>query len=419
MRSLAESPELAGTLAEVNVAPEEYARLLGYPRGHILEGRARELADGARKWYAEHGRPWFYARRTENLSLASGSICIDGVPFNSQRLQGTLQQAEAHSVFLVAVGAGCEAEEESHRLWEDEKPDEYYFLEILGSAVVEQLTTATGARLCAWAEQHGMAVLPHYSPGYPEWDVAEQPRLLELMLRTRAAAFPSPVEVLDSGMLRPKKTLLAVFGLTRHTEHLRPLSSLVPCESCSFGPCQYRRAPYRRAPRVFGEQVAANPPVLDANARYSVNRKALARWAEERLSIRTAEDGSLDAVFRYEGTTCTSMGRPLAFDYHVKLGPRGEGYLIRKQRCVPAPEDTGHTYMCQYVADSRTLMTAIDQEEPLHGQRLNAVLEWQPPVSAAGCFCEPASRLRKWALVLETLHYALVQQESAKDTEIS
>lgn len=419
MRSLAESLEMAGTVAQVDVAPEEYARLLGYPRGHVLKGRARELADWARSWYAEHGRPWFYARQAKSFSLAGDSILVDGVTLTSQRLRSTLQQAEAHSVVLVAVGAGPEAEEESRRLWDDEKPDEYFFLEIFGSAVVEHLMTTIGARLCAWAEQHGMAVLPHYSPGYPEWDVAEQPRLLKLMQRTPSAGFPSPVEVLDSGMLRPKKTLLAVFGLTRHTEHLRPLTSLIPCESCSFGPCQYRRAPYRRAPRTFGERVPTRQPVLDAGARYSVNRKALARWAGERLSIRAAEDGSLDAVFRYEGTTCTNMGRPLAFDYSVKLGSREEGYPIREQRCAPALGDTGHTYMCQYLADAEILMSAIDQEKPLNSKRLNEVLDWHPPISAAGCFCDSASRARKWALVLETIHYALVQQESVQDTEIA
>jgi len=418
LRSLAESLELAGTLAKVNVAPEEYARLLGYPRGHILEGRARELADWARNWYAEHGRPWFYARQAESLALADGSIVVDGVPFASSRLHSTLQQAEAHSAVLVAVGAGSEAEEESRRLWEDDKPDEYFFLEIFGSAVVEHLTMTIGARLCAWAEERGMAVLPHYSPGYPEWDVAEQPRLLKLIEHTGGVNFPSPVEVLESGMLRPKKTLLAVFGLTRHPEQLRPLTSLIPCESCSFGPCQYRRAPWRRAPRAFGEQIAAREPVLDANANYSVNRKALARWAEERLSIRTNEDGSVEVTFRYEGTTCTNMGRPLAFDYSVKLGSRIEGYPIQQQRCAPAPGDTGHTYMCEYVANADELMTAIDRETPLHGQRLNAVLEWRPPMNAAGCFCESASRACKWALVLETIHYALVQQESAQDTDI-
>jgi hypothetical protein len=419
VRALIEPLEVAGTQGTVEVAPQEYIRLLGYPRGHVLEGRARELADWARRWYAEHGRPWFYARQAESLSIEGTSVVIDGVAFNSPRLRNTLREAEAESVVLVGVGAGKEAEEESRRLWEEEKPDEYFFLEVFGSAVVEHLTMTTGARLCAWADEQGMAVLPHYSPGYPEWDVAEQPRLLEAIQRTRRAEFPSPVEVLESGMPRPKKTLLAVFGLTRHTERLRPLTSLIPCESCPFGPCQFRRAPYRRAPRAFGEQVSGGQAVLDANGRYSVQRRALARWAAERLSLRAGNDGSLDAVFRYEGTTCTNMGRPLAFDYHVKLGPREEGYPIREQRCEPAAGDTGHMHMCQYIADGDRLMSAIEEEKPLHGQRLNAVLDWHPPMNAAGCFCELPSRARKWALVLETIHFALVQQESVKDMDIA
>ena len=53
-------------------------------------------------------------------------------------------------------------------------------------------------------------------------------------------------------------------------------------------------------------------------------------------------------MFRYDGTTCTNMGRPLTFHYNVKLGPRAEGYPIREQRCAPAAGDTGHELMCQY-----------------------------------------------------------------------
>jgi hypothetical protein len=416
MRPVAEIVELAGIAPTVDVDPAEYARLLGYPRGHQLEGRARELAGWARDWYAAHGHPWFYARQTESFELAGDSILIDGVSFTSKRLQSTLAEAGAHSAILVAVGAGLEAEEESHRRWLDEKPDEYFFLEIFGSAVVEHLTTATGARLCDWAERHGMAVLPHYSPGYPEWDVAEQPRLLELIKRTRNEALPSQVGVFDTGMLRPKKTLLAVFGLTRHVERLRPLTSLVPCESCSFGPCQYRRAPYRRAPRPTVEEIPARTAVLETDAQYIVNRKALQRWSRERLALHPRPDGSLDAVFRYDGTTCTNMGRPMTFNYTVNLGPRAEGYPIREQHCAPAPGDSGHEAMCKYIEDSAALMGSIDAEKPLRGKRLNSVLAWRRGLSAAGCFCEPASREHKWGLVLETIHYALAQQE-AQDTE--
>ena len=79
MREVAETIELAGTLPEVNVLPEEYGRLLGYPRGWVLEGRARELADWARDWYRKNGRPWFYVRQAESLEIVGDSIGIDGV----------------------------------------------------------------------------------------------------------------------------------------------------------------------------------------------------------------------------------------------------------------------------------------------------------------------------------------------------
>ena len=406
--------ELANTLPDLSVQSSEYARLLGYPRGWVLEGRAQELADWARSWYAENGRPWVYVRQAETLEIADDAIHIDGISFTSKGLQSTLRQAEAHSVILVAVGAGPEAEEEARKRWEEEKPDEYFFLEMFSSAVVEHLTTITGANLCDWAERNEMAILPHSSPGYPEWDVAEQPRLLALMKRTRKHALPSSVDVLDSGMLRPKKTLLAVFGLTHHTDRLRRLTELVPCENCSYAPCQYRRAPYRRGAKPG---VPARASVLDREADYSVNTKALKRWAEERLSIEMREDGTVDFLFRYDGTTCTNMGRSLSFHYHVRLGPRDEGYPIREQRCSPAPGDTGHTQMCQYIENRERLMTAIEGEKPLIGQRLNAVLSWRRAACGAGCYCDASSREHKWGLVFETIHYALVQQELVQEAD--
>jgi hypothetical protein len=384
--------EFADTGSRVYVEEAEYIRLLGYPRGFVLDGRARELADWARAWYAEHGSPWMWARETDRLKIESGCVRIEDAAFASERLRQTLHKAEAHSVALVAVSAGSELEGEAQRIWEDQRPDEYYFLETFGSAVVESLVTAAGARLCAAVETQGMAVLPHYSPGYPEWDIAEQPRLLALL--TRGQPLPGPLEVLGSGALRPKKSLLAVFGLTHQTESLRRLDELVPCENCSFAPCQFRRKPY-----------------MEPGAKYAVNTRALRKWAAERLTLKRSEDGGVDALFRYDGTTCTNMGRPLAFHYSLRLGPREQGFPVRQQRCAPAPGDEGHMYMCEYIGDRERLMAALDAEKPLHGRPLSAVLSWHPASSPAGCYCEPDSREHKWALVLETVHYALTQTE--------
>jgi hypothetical protein len=420
--------ELIDTQPDTEVQAAEYTRLLGYPRGWVLRDRARELGDWARGWYQAHGHPAVYARQAEALEISGGSIVIDGVPFSSSRLQRTLQHAGAHAVVLVAATAGPEIGQQAQALWEEGKPDEYFFLEVYGSAVVEHLVTMTGARLCASADRDGMAILPHYSPGYPEWPIEQQPRLLQLIKSMTANGGAAgqrtrpdlAVDVMDSGMLRPKKSLLAVFGVTRHLDRVQRLTDLSPCQQCSFLPCQFRRAPYLPAAGCGDDEreSAADaaplpsraPAPLDRDGRYRVNGKALKRWSEERLSLSRQADGTIDALFRYEGTTCTNMGRPLEFHYRVKLGSRADGYPIRDQHCSPAEGDDGFTYMCRFLTNAEQLMGAIGHERPLHGRRLNDVLGWPRPDCSAACYCESDARLHKWGLVLETIHYALARE---------
>jgi hypothetical protein len=331
-------------MLEVHVQPAEYHRLLGYPRGKSPEGRAAELADWARDWYAQHGRPWMH----------------------------TLEDGRE---FLVAVSAGPELEEEAQRRWRDSLPDEYFFLEMYGSAVVEHLTTLAGARLCEWADPRGLAILPHRSPGYPGCDIAEQAPLLE-----RMQPLPHRLEVLPSGMLRPKKSQLSVFPVVTKTAGVRSLNGLVPCTHCTFSPCQYRRVQLR------------------------VNEKALRRWATERLRL-VPRGPELDARFQYEGTTCTDLGRPLRFEYRVTLGGSDEGYPIRAMECVPT--DDGYKHMCKYIEDPVSLMQAIATEKPTIGQALHHAVSAARPESFAGCYCDAEARAHKWGLVLETIYYAI------------
>ncbi len=240
--------ELIETRPEVNVQEPEYRRLLGFPRNYSMQGRVRELADSARQWYAEHGRPWFYARQINALELANGKVRIGGTEFSSRRLHHQFAEAQADSTVLVAVSAGTECEEHAQQLWRESKPDEYFFLEIFGSAVVEHLVTIASGHICGWADRNGAAVLPHYSPGYSGWDISDQIGLWNLIRQNGAHRLEGKLDVLETGMLRPKKSQLAVFGVTRHLEKARSLARLIPCENCSLPKCQYRRAPYRHAP---------------------------------------------------------------------------------------------------------------------------------------------------------------------------
>jgi len=199
-------------------------------------------------------------------------------------------------------------------------------------------------------------------------------------------------------------------------ERTQRLTGLIPCQNCSLANCAYRRAPYRRTNTALVEVEAASAgersTPFGVDARYSVNTRALQRWAAERLTLTPQDDGTIDAIFRYDGTTCSNMGRPLAYHYFIKLGPRGEGYPLREMSCAPAPGDEGHKYMCRYISMQRdVLIRAIENEKPLLGQPLGDVLTWTRSSSPAGCYCDASSREHKWGLALETLHFALAKRK--------
>jgi hypothetical protein len=413
----------------LNVIEAEYLRLLGFPPGHELGERPRELAHWARQWYAENGQPWIFARSAGGLELSDEKILLSGAEFLSERLLAQFRATKAHDAMLVAVSAGTECEAKARECWLEGKPDEYFFLEMYGSAVVEFLVTHVAGRVCAWAEQNGMAVLPHYSPGYTGWPVSDQPKLWNLIRGAGGSPFPADLEVMESGMLRPKKSLLTVFGLTRHPEKVLPGSKLVPCENCSLPNCQYRRAPYRSfmpQPETIGrfqpdgENEAAARGVdfpLNLNARYSLNARALRKWMQERLQVEFAADGSVSALFRYEGTTCSNIGHPIHYDFHVRLHPATQAYRIADVRCGPAIGDGGYALMCEYLKGPERFAARVAAEKPLLGRPLNDVLAWMRSPSPAGCQCEAGSREHKWGLVFEVIHFALAQRERAKLSE--
>jgi hypothetical protein len=266
--------ELTDKHPDINVQESEYTRLLGYPKQHVREGRSRELADWVRQWYAANGRPWIYARQADHLELANERLRIHGAGFSSKQLHDQFVAARAHTAVLVAVSAGKECEEKARQLWQEGKPDEYFFVEMYGSAVVEHLVTIASGRICGWADQNDMAVLPHYSPGYSGWDISDQIKLGQLIRQKSGRDFPGNIHVLDTGMLRPKKSLLAVFGVTRHLDRVRNLATLIPCENCSLPGCQYRRTPYRHSPpqnedvrRLQGERTEERGTNCDAERR--------------------------------------------------------------------------------------------------------------------------------------------------------
>lgn len=396
--------EIHAVQPEYAVQEAEYLRLLGYPRDHQPGDRVRELMAWARDWYARHGRPWVYLREAA-LRNDGATLQLDQVAFASLRLQEHFHRHDVCGAMLVAVSAGAECEAHAHELWNQGRPDEYFFLEMFGSAVVEDLVARTSGRICDLAGHRGLMAVPHYSPGYAGWDVAEQNKLFSLIERGVQGSLPGPIEVLSSGMLRPKKSLLAIFGLAPKLAQAPAAGA--PCVECSYSPCRYRRAPYRHGGGSFPGRNVGQPQAGPTGPRYSVNARALSKWAAERVTVVPQPDGMIEAVFRFDGTTCAH--RPLAFDYRVRLGGAEQGYPIVESDCAPAPDDDGHRYTCSFLRDGAAHLQEIALDKPLLGRPLGEVFSWARVPAPTGCHCSAESRAHKWGLALEVIHFALVQ----------
>ena len=385
----------------VSVPELEFRRLLGYPAGEEPGDRAKVLARATRDWYAPRGDPWLYLREG-SLEISQERLRIDGIEFVSPKLLDYLHTAGVRTVILAAVSAGTAIVDHASKLWREAKPDEYFFAEVYGAAVVEYLVASLNGIICDLAADRNLMAIPHYSPGYSGWEITEQERLFTLVSTGARVDFPRSLEVLPSGMLRPKKALLGVFGLIERTPDALAAPALVPCERCAFEPCQYRRGPYVHSAVAIEE----SPPV-NAAVGYTVSRKALAKWAEQRVRFSGLPGGRIMATFRFDGSTCSNMGQPLAFDYSVVLASAREEHRILDATCRPASDDNGHAHQCGYLRNPAQFTASIAEPPEILGRPLDGVMAWKRETRQSGCYCDQASRTHKWGLALETIHYAL------------
>jgi hypothetical protein len=178
----------------VIVEEREYARLLGYPWGTGLEGDVRERAEQAAEWYEHHCEPRVY--------------CVS---------------PDDRGYTVTAITAGREVDAEVDRLWNAGCPDEAYFLDRYAAAVVEKLANDLG---------------PHESPGTGVLPFEEQWKLFSYI-----APLNPEMEILESGMLKPKNSLLTIVraGILQREPRSRGLYARVPCTRCDLAGCTFRR----------------------------------------------------------------------------------------------------------------------------------------------------------------------------------
>jgi hypothetical protein len=347
---------------QVVIPDHELARRMGLPSAAELERSTPGLAARARAWFDECFAPYTVSHRVDIASIDGPAVALGcGTVLRGPVLAERLASARAHAIAAVAWTAGPALDEAVTKLWTEGRFDESYALDALGSAAVEHMRTAEAERELVEARARGWAALAPYSPGYAGWPLEDQPVLWELLAGGRAE-LRERIRCLPSGMLVPRKSQLAVVGLTRYPE------------------LAFRRHEYPR--------------------------KALERWSRDLLTLTRTDSGTIEARFRLEGSTCGNVA--LTIDFTVRLGGGPGAWFIDGGDCSPAPGDRGCGHMCCSTRDSLGgAFEAARESQPLVGQPLADALDWNPTMNPAGCICGAEQLHHKWRIVYHTIAFAL------------
>ena len=230
-------PDGVQVLADPALAidPDEVLRFQGYKRGRDVPGPdVRALFEAALAEGRRLMAPRAVVRWAPVTRRAPDTLEVDGERLTIPRIGALWGEVEHAAVALCTIGEALERR--VAELWEARELPLASMLDSVGSGAVESLAEYVNDALC----QQGLPALKvtnRISPGYADWDVAEQPRLFRLCPGEAAG-----IRLNEACVMTPGKSISLLVGAGRAARVDHYFSQ---CARCWMRDCAYRRLPAR------------------------------------------------------------------------------------------------------------------------------------------------------------------------------
>ena len=217
------------------IDPDEVLRFQGYKKGRdVATPDVRALLDEALAEGRRLMAPRAVVRWVPITRRSEHELEVDGETLTIPRI-GKLW-GPVTDVAAVVCTIGDALERRVAELWDARELPLASMLDSVGSGAVESLAEHVNDLLC----QQGLPdlrVTNRISPGYADWDVAEQPRLFRL-----GPAAAIGVTLNDACVMTPGKSISLLIGAggEARVDHY-----FTQCARCWMRDCAYRRAPAR------------------------------------------------------------------------------------------------------------------------------------------------------------------------------
>jgi hypothetical protein len=219
------------------IDPDEVLRFQGYKKGvdvptpDVLSLFEDALAIGNGLMMPRAVIRWVGVDRRGRDTLEA-----DGVTLAIPTIAARWGAVEHVAVAVCTIGDALELH--VAELWDARELPLASMLDSVGSGAVESLAEYVNDLLCQQGLADGLKVTNRISPGYADWDVAEQVQLFRL-----CAGTPVGVTLNAACVMTPGKSisLVAGAGVAARVDHY-----FSQCVRCWMRDCAYRRVPARR-----------------------------------------------------------------------------------------------------------------------------------------------------------------------------
>lgn len=141
----------------------------------------------------------------------------------------------AQKVAVLAVSVGEAIEERITQLFAENEYAKAVLLDAAATTATEQVADSVCELIAREARKQGLVAGSRFSPGYGDWDIKEQPEVLNL-----SGAEKIGIKLTTSFMLMPRKSVTAIVGLRANSNDL--VSDKKGCLACNKQDCALRRS---------------------------------------------------------------------------------------------------------------------------------------------------------------------------------
>ena len=163
------------------------------------------------------------------------SVEINNLVFDLRKIvYGQIKRSESIAVFLCT--AGEEIGIRSRNAMKNGDLLTGYIYDVIGSEIVEAAADLMQDSIHNAMASVGKKITNRYSPGYCDWDVAEQHKLFQLMPDNYCG-----IKLNDSALMNPEKSISGFIDIRGHVRY-----NQYTCGLCEMKDCIYRKVKDKR-----------------------------------------------------------------------------------------------------------------------------------------------------------------------------